>query len=89
MNIKPITIEDYKDFAKRHGITIRVNDEQLQDILDRGNRKCQENIDARERRAAEDRRNEAAIFAAASKPKTQVELDELIDEIERKAVKND
>ena len=86
MNIKPITIEDYKDFAKRHGIKIRVNDEQLQDILDRGNRKQQEYVEERERRAAEHRRDEAAIFAAASKPQTQVELDELIDEIERKGV---
>jgi ribulose bisphosphate carboxylase small subunit len=86
MNIKPITLEEYKDFAQRHGITIRVNDEQLQDILDRGNRKQQEYVDERERRAAEHDRQQAEILAVASKPKTQVELDELIDEIERKGV---
>jgi len=48
MDVKPITLEDYKSYAKRHGIEIKISDDELQKVLDAGNRLEQEHIKARE-----------------------------------------
>ena len=48
MKLKPITLEDYKDYAKRHGMKITISDDELQKVLDAGNKLEQEHIKARE-----------------------------------------
>jgi len=46
MDVKPITLEDYKDYAKRHGMKITISDDELQKVLDAGNKIEQEHIKA-------------------------------------------
>ena len=39
IEVKPTTIKDFKDWAKRHQMPILIDDKKLQEVLDRANEK--------------------------------------------------
>lgn len=55
MKVKPITLEDYKSYLDRKGITNNMSDQDLQKVLDLGNKKEQEFIEDRAARAEKHR----------------------------------
>jgi hypothetical protein len=78
IELKPITVDDYKEYAQKHGITINVDDETLADILDRGNKLEQEHIKAREVMRENHRERMSKLMEKVSEPDPQRSLDELL-----------
>lgn len=76
MNIKPITVEDYKDYARRHGMQINVSDAELQEILDIGNKHEQEHIKARELMREAHRERMSRLMERITYPEPPKDLDE-------------
>lgn len=76
MEVKPITVEDYKDYAQRHGIQINVSDAELQEILDLGNKHEQEHIKARESMRERHRERMEKLMEKVTHPNPPKDLDE-------------
>jgi hypothetical protein len=70
MEVKPITLEEYKSYMNRKGIENTLSDEEIQDALDLGNKKEQDYINDR----------------AARAEKHRSEMDKLFNEMDKKGL---
>jgi hypothetical protein len=62
IEIKPITLEQYKSFMRGKGVEPELSDEDLQMALDLGNKKEQDYINERAERAEKHRSEMRSLF---------------------------